>query len=174
MTQNSPLLPINRRTVVLGGTLGLLSVASRSATASSDFVVEIARKYQSDLCTSGYLAVDGKVIAYTLELPWRGNKPLISSIPTGAYTGTLRYDHADAWRIELVGVPGRSNIQIHIGNFTSDIQGCVLVGSEVSPDLCALKAGTSARAYAALKAAFYGTSTPSATPDKRIVVKVTD
>lgn len=115
-----------------------------------------------------------KVIAYTLELPWRGNAPLVSSIPTGSYGGTLRYDHADRWRVQLTNVPNRSNIQIHIGNKVEDTHGCVLVGTGIAPDLCSLIGGSSKAALDALRFAFYGTNQPVATPDKVIRVVVQD
>ena len=73
--------------------------ARRGIAQPSEFKLTIARKYKSATCTSGYLAVNGKIIAYALERPWKGNVPLISSIPDGTYGGILRYDHVDTWRI---------------------------------------------------------------------------
>ena len=134
------------------------------------FNLTISRQHRSAVCTSGYLAVNGRVIAYTVELPWRGNAPEISSIPAGSYPAHLRYDHADKWRIELDDVPGRTNVQIHIGNTTADIKGCILVGSSLSPSLCSVSG--SAAAYAALKTEFYGSANPTSTPDRTIRVVV--
>src|SRR5437764_14610078 len=105
--------PITRRCAV--GSLILFASGSTIGAQPVDCRLTIARKYKSSRCTSGYLAVNGTVIAYALELPWQGNAPLISAIPDGKYGGILRYDHADKWRIELVGVPGRTNVQIHTG-----------------------------------------------------------
>ena len=85
--------------------IGLCTV---SAALADDFTLTIARKYSDANCTSGYLAVNGTIQAYTLERPWAGNAPLLSSIPVGTYNGILRYDHSDQWRIELQGVPGRT------------------------------------------------------------------
>lgn len=142
--------------------------------AAADFALEIQREYAGDDCTSGYLLVDGKVQAYALELPWRGNRPLISAIPAGTYPGTLRYDHSDQWRIELQGVPGRTSVQIHTGNSPDDSEGCILIGKDLGPGLCRIKAGTSRPAYADLKRAFYGSDNPVATPNKTITVTVRD
>jgi hypothetical protein len=97
---------------------------------------------------------------------------LLSSIPVGTYNGILRYDHSDQWRIELQGVPGRTNVQIHTGNTPDDTEGCIIIGKELDASLCAIKAGTSKPAYDALKAAFYGSSNPVSTPDKTITVTV--
>jgi hypothetical protein len=136
----------------------------------SEFKLTIARKYNSEKCTSGYLAVNGDIIAYTLELPWQGNEPLISAIPDGTYGGILRYDHADAWRIELTGVPGRANVQIHTGNTPDDSEGCILVGLKLGNDLCSVV--DSKKAYDALRTAFYGSPNPTSTPNKSITVVV--
>jgi len=153
--------------LILAGTLG-----SSTACIADDFNLTIYRQYSSDQCTSGYLAVNGTIQAYTLERPWAGNAPLISSIPPGTYGGILRYDHTDQWRIELTGVPGRTNVQIHTGNTPDDTEGCIIVGKQLGDDLCSIKPGTSQPAYQDLKNAFYGTPNPVSTPDKNISVTV--
>ena len=141
---------------------------------SEDFKLTISREYSDSNCTSGYLAVNGQIQAYTLEKPWQRNKPFISSIPNGTYKGTLRYDHSDQWRIELQGVPGgRDVVQIHTGNTPDDTEGCILIGKELADnDLCEIKAGTSKPAYSDLKRAFYGSENPVSTPNKSISVTV--
>ncbi|WP_128946237.1 DUF5675 family protein [Bradyrhizobium zhanjiangense] len=159
---------LTRRTAVAG--LFSITFAGQALTQSSDFHLTIARKYKGSNCTSGYLAVNGSIIAYTLELPWKGNAPLISSIPDGTYAGTLRYDHPDKWRIELTGVPGRNQIQIHTGNTPDDSEGCILVGALLGNDYCSVL--ESKKAFEALRVTFYGSAYPISTPDKRITVKV--
>jgi hypothetical protein len=159
---------MTRRGAVLG--VALSATWTSAGVAQPAFVLTVARKFSSDSCTSGYLAVNGKIIAYTLELPWQGNAPMISSIPEGRYGATLRYDHSDRWRLELTGVPGRSNVQIHIGNTTADVRGCILVGTGVGEDLCSVTG--SRAAYADLKEAFYGSPDPVMTPNKDITVVV--
>lgn len=157
----------DRRRFVFNGIAGTLTCLVGPA-AADDFTLTIARKYRDQKCTSGYLAVNGKIIAYTLELPWRGNAPLISSIPDGRYSGLLRYDHPDKWRIELKGVPGRQAVQIHTGNSPDDSEGCILIGLKLGGDLCSVI--DSKKAYDDLRIAFYGSSSPSSTPNKTIVV----
>lgn len=159
----------DRRCFVINGMAGTLTCLAGPAAAAS-FTLTIARKYRDQKCTSGYLAVNGKIIAYTLELPWRGNAPLISSIPDGRYDGVLRYDHPDKWRIELKGVPARQAVQIHTGNSPDDSEGCILIGLKLGEDLCSVV--DSKKAYDGLRTAFYGSSNPSSTPTKTIVVVV--
>lgn len=152
----------------------LISAAMTAAALAVDFNLAVYREYPGQLCTSGYLAVNGSIISYTLERPWQDNQQNISSIPAGTYPGILRYDHKDHWRIELQNVPGRTNVQIHTGNEPDQSKGCILVGTQLGPDLCTIVAGTSGPAYAALKRAFYGSDNPTSTPDKNISVQIVD
>lgn len=56
----------------------------------------------------------------SLELPWRGNKPQVSSVPPGAYRCEL-VDSPKFGRVYGVqNVPGRSHILIHPANFAGD------------------------------------------------------
>jgi hypothetical protein len=157
-----------RRGVI--GYLAAMAFPSRILATSVPFVLTIARKHKTGSCTSGYLAVNGTIIAYTLELPYLNNKPLLSSIPDGRYAAILRYDHLDGWRIELSNVPRRTNIQIHTGNKTADSVGCILVGTALGADLCSISG--SKAAYASLRSSFYGSDNPVSTPDKSITVVV--
>ncbi len=104
----------------------------------SKFKINIDRKIKGANCTQGYILVNGVVIAYTLELPDVINKDYISSIPKGVYSAFIRTDGRKGWRIELDNVPQRENIQIHVGNYTSQIEGCILIGTKVDLDNCAV------------------------------------
>ncbi|RXM52933.1 hypothetical protein BOQ64_00520 [Chryseobacterium sp. CH25] len=116
----------------------------------------------------GYLIANGKSICYTLELPWKDNLNNISCIPIGTYKGILRYDKKDGWRIQLDNVPNRTGVQIHMGNYTTQIEGCVLVGTDAKVENCSVL--NSSAAYVKLKEAFYGTNNPNSTPNKKITV----
>ena len=67
-------------------------------------------------------------IAYTLELPWRNDLNEISSIPAGTYSAVVRDDGPLGWRMELLNTGKRKNIQIHIGQWPRQTEGCVLIG----------------------------------------------
>lgn len=136
--------------------------------SQEDFNILIERQYIDDSCTLGYLSIDKEVICHTLELPWVDNQNYISSIPKGKYKGILRYDKSDGWRIQLKDVPNRSGIQIHIGNYTEEIKGCVLVGMSANIDDCSI--GNSSEAYTKLKNIFYNTDNPILTPNKNITL----
>lgn len=141
---------------------------SSASFAQENFALTVERKSATSKCTMGYLIANGKVICYTLELPWKDNSNNISCIPAGTYNGILRYDKTDGWRIQLENVPNRTGVQIHMGNYTTQIEGCILVGTTAKVDNCTVL--NSATAYAKLKEAFYGTTTPNSTPNKTITV----
>jgi hypothetical protein len=135
-----------------------------------DFRIRILRVSTNDHSLTGELFVDGRFLCHTLELPYLGNASFISSIPSNTYTAFLRYDNADQWRIQLQDVPGRTGIQIHVGNYPAEIQGCVLVGDVVENG--ANRILSSQGAYDRLKTSFYGSAIPSATPNKEISVEL--
>jgi hypothetical protein len=132
--------------------------------------ITIERLYQRNNGTMGYLFVDDVVICYSLEKPWIENINNISCIPKGTYQGFIRYDKNDKWRIQLEGVPNRSGIQIHVGNWTSQINGCILVGMEA--DVNNFSVYSSQLAYRNLKNAFYGSAAPTFCPAVKIEIKI--
>ena len=65
----------------------------------------------------------------TLELPYRDNERSISSIPEGKYF--LKYEYSPKFKRHLwsvKNVPDRSGIRIHVGNYHTQINGCILLG----------------------------------------------
>jgi hypothetical protein len=72
----------------------------------------------------------------TLELPWADNKNRRSCIPPGPGEEAITYKakrHESpryGETLYLPGVPGRSEILIHAGNYVSDTLGCILVGAQ--------------------------------------------
>ncbi len=134
------------------------------------FTVEVKRTSFNSSSLTGELFVNGEFLTHTLELPWNNNRSFISSIPAGTYSAFLRYDKNDKWRLQLENVPNRSGVQIHIGNWPSQIEGCVLVGNKAFNVTNELK--ESSEAYRLLKKSFYGTDNPSMTPDLTIKVKI--
>ena len=74
----------------------------------------------------GELTLNGKHIAYTIELPWRENKKRISCIPEGTYILRKRYSEKFKWHFVLLDVPNRSGILIHPANDAQkELQGCI-------------------------------------------------
>jgi len=72
----------------------------------------------------------------TGELPWKSNKPFKSCIPLGMYKCVYNKDK----RVyDILNVPGRTLIQIHVGNTIKDTEGCILVGEQHSKDMLVKK-----------------------------------
>lgn len=95
--------------------------------------IKILRIVEGQKQTLGELQVieKGQVVfrCNTLELPNKHNQQNISSIPTGVYEGDRSFSVNNLDCIKIKEVPGRTHIQIHAGNFHTDIEGCILVGS---------------------------------------------
>lgn len=92
----------------------------------------IQRTYQPK-CTPGDLLHNDSLLMHSLELPWLNNERNKSCIPEGTYL--VIKEHGNQNRkynyFRLPQVPGRSGILIHIGNYTKDVKGCIIVGLEL-------------------------------------------
>jgi hypothetical protein len=94
-------------------------------------MLTIKRWYHKD-CTIGRLTLSGSAFqCFTLELPWKENERGVSCIPAGTYDAFKRMSPKNGSVVELLSVKDRSNIQIHRGNYTRQIEGCILVGDSV-------------------------------------------
>jgi hypothetical protein len=83
-------------------------------------------------CVVGRLTIAGNSFqCFTLELPWLENQRSISCIPAGEYEAFKRMSPRNGSVVEFANVKDRSNIQIHRGNYTRQIEGCILVGDSV-------------------------------------------
>jgi hypothetical protein len=76
--------------------------------------------------TNGTLTLNGHFVCFTIELPWKENKPNSSCIPEGIYelrsrTSTKFHNH-----LEILDVPNRSYILIHpANNAITELRGCI-------------------------------------------------
>jgi len=94
--------------------------------------VTLHRLSDDGIQTIGEMVYQGERVCHTLELAWRDNRRSISCIPPGSYE--VKYVNSPRFGAEtyhITEVKGRSHIRIHVGNFYDQIEGCVLVGTEV-------------------------------------------
>lgn len=92
--------------------------------------IKIERHYFED-CTIGRLWC-GDFQCFTLELPLLDNASNVSCIyPAGGYHGEKHLSPNNGKCIAITNVMDRTNIQIHSGNYTSQIRGCILVGDSI-------------------------------------------
>ena len=76
---------------------------------------------------------EGKLISYTIELPWKRNERGISCIPEGKYFIRKRYSAKYKWHLELVDVPNRTYILIHpANNAKKELRGCIAPVTKLS------------------------------------------
>ena len=89
--------------------------------------------------TIGKLFINGESFCDTLENPYINNERNISCIPEGQYKVRLRLARESATRdylhLLVQDVPNRDFILVHIGNYPSQTQGCILVGNGRQQDV---------------------------------------
>ena len=86
--------------------------------------------WMQDDCTIGRLSY-GDFHCLTLELPWKDNRRNVSCVPAGVYNAR-QYDSPEHGPVILLDdVPERTWVEIHAGNFTRQILGCILVGDSL-------------------------------------------
>ena len=76
--------------------------------------------------------MDQTFSCFTLEPPWKDNEHEVSCIPPGHYRVESRYSAKFGDHLAVHGVPDRTAILVHVGNFRSDTSGCILVGDSIS------------------------------------------
>jgi hypothetical protein len=85
--------------------------------------------------TFGFITIDSAPSRrwWTVERPWKDNKPGESCIPLGIYklrhgTYTANGTRPPYPDLEFVDVPGRKNIEIHCANYARELKGCIAPG----------------------------------------------
>lgn len=95
-------------------------------------VLFLTRTYFPD-GTNGKLECEGKLIAYTIELPWKNNEKRVSCIPEGRYFIRKRYSDKFKWHLEVMVVSNRSFILFHpANNALKELNGCIAPVAKLS------------------------------------------
>ncbi|WP_310555102.1 DUF5675 family protein [Flavobacterium sp.] len=95
-------------------------------------VLELSRTYFPD-GTNGKLECEGKLICYTIELPWKNNETKVSCIPEGKYFIRKRYSRKFQWHLEVIDVKNRSFILFHpANNALKELNGCIAPVTKIS------------------------------------------
>lgn len=95
-------------------------------------VLELSRTYFPD-GTNGKLECEGKMICYTIELPWKNNETKVSCIPDGKYFIKKRYSRKFHWHLEVIDVKNRKFILFHpANNALKELNGCIAPVTKIS------------------------------------------
>lgn len=94
--------------------------------------VEMVRLEENeDFGTFGVLKINKELFCFTLEPPDRWNQVSISSIPAQQYICELHESPRHGETFIVRDVPMRSFILFHKGNWSSDTEGCIILGSSL-------------------------------------------
>lgn len=96
----------------------------------------INRCIKTDKNTLGFVTLTnsrGKIIfnCVSLELPFLENKKQVSCIPTGTYRAVKTKSQKFGDVVLLKQVRNRESILIHLGNYSKDTLGCILLGKNI-------------------------------------------
>lgn len=99
--------------------------------ADNESTLRLHRFAYSPVGTFGSLTLASDAdVMYTVERPWLENNRRISCIPEGLYRCRSRMFNRGGYEtFEITDVPGRSEILFHVANVSSDVNGCVGLGS---------------------------------------------
>ncbi len=76
--------------------------------------------------TNGKILAQGRLITYTIELPWKDNLKQVSCIPEGRYELVKRWSPKFNRHLQIMNVSRRSNILIHPANDAlHELKGCI-------------------------------------------------
>ena len=96
--------------------------------------MDLIRVSTGDHGTFGVLMEEGMPFALTLEPEWKDNQKNISCIPAGEYYCHDINSTRFGYTFEIQQVPDRTHILFHVGNFTKDTKGCILIGERFEND----------------------------------------
>jgi hypothetical protein len=110
--------------------------------------IKVQRSKPTGKSTPGTMSLNGVFECFTMEpdpvTPAIAGHP---SIPAGVYPVQLtKSPHLGYITPELLAVPGRSAIRIHIANYPTELEGCTAVGQSQEQDFV----GFSKNAFEAL------------------------
>ena len=86
--------------------------------------------------TMGTLLMPSGIRYQTIERPWKDNAKGISCIPVGEYD--IKFTLSNRFKkhlYEVLNVPGRSGIRIHVANWAKELEGCIALGISRTPGM---------------------------------------
>jgi hypothetical protein len=115
-------------------------------------MVTVTRDLFTQQSTSGQLFIDGEFHCFTLEPVTRTDNVKPRAIPEGIYPLDIRFSPKHGRDVPHVeNVPGFSEIELHIGNFPRDTEGCCLLGLTRSADFVGQSHGAFDKVFARLQ-----------------------
>jgi len=93
----------------------------------------------TDQGTFGRFVLEDGTTFFSLELPWHDNKRRVSCIPAGVYTCHMINSPKHGECYQVMDVPDRDMIEIHIANvagdedkgFIAELLGCITLGKTI-------------------------------------------
>lgn len=90
--------------------------------------VLLLRRWNTPEATGGVLILPSGKQLYALECPWKNNEFRVSCIPEGKYKCIWHNSPKFGWTYLVTGTEPRTQILFHVGNYSKDTWGCILLG----------------------------------------------
>ena len=103
--------------------------ANLTSTSTNATVLGVTRdpSLQTTDAMFGRMTIDGGFVCFTMERT-------AVSIPEGSYRGYKRDSSHFGRRVVGIDVPSRTDIECHVANYPSELEGCIAVGEKVGND----------------------------------------
>jgi len=113
--------------------------------------IEVRRRWTTGKSVISHVFVNGRCMCFGLEPPIRTDDVKPRAIPAGTYEVTIRWSEKHKRNVPHVEkVPGFEEIEIHVGNYPRDTEGCLLVGETMGEDYVGNSHGAFEMFYAKL------------------------
>ncbi len=76
--------------------------------------------------TNGEILLNGKLLCFSIELPWLNNQQDVSCIPEGRYQLEKIHTEKFGWHLHVMNVKDRGLVMIHPANDAQlELKGCI-------------------------------------------------
>ena len=102
-----------------------VAIAGDGLFKNETMQLELIRTYYPE-GTNGMILFNGRLMIYSIELPWKENQTRVSCIPEGKYELVKRWSPKFGRHLQLMNVPQRNYILIHpANNALQELKGCI-------------------------------------------------
>ena len=107
------------------------SALALNAFAQEPTVLTLNRDHADDDCVWGPVTVEHDEVAWALERPWKGKKPVLRKLLPGTYPAKATYRARTGIELVFTDLPGRVPSVLMLGAHTGNGAGRVAIGRDI-------------------------------------------
>ena len=109
----------------------LYSALALNAFAQEPTILTLNRDHASDDCVWGPVTVEHDEVAWALERPWKGKKPVLGRLTPGTYSAKATYRSGTGVELVFRDLPDGPQSVLRLGAHTGNGAGRVAIGRDV-------------------------------------------